>query len=69
VFTARLICTDADCTCELEAIAPRLIELETLSCDACGCALAIVGFADWAEPDPLPPAPAAALRAELPLAA
>jgi hypothetical protein len=48
VYVARLICSDADCAAEAASEAPTIRELESLICD-CGCALAIVGWADWVD--------------------
>ena len=45
VFSARLICSDEECTEEFEARAATVAELETLACE-CGCALEVIGWAD-----------------------
>jgi hypothetical protein len=50
MFTARLVCSDADCPDELTAEAATVAELEALAC-RCGCALEIVGWPDWADDD------------------
>jgi hypothetical protein len=50
MFTARLVCPDADCAEELIAEAETVAELDALACQ-CGCALEIVGWPDWADDD------------------
>ena len=48
VYVARLICSDVDCAAEAAAEARTVRELESLACD-CGCALTIIGWADWVD--------------------
>jgi hypothetical protein len=45
MYVARLACSDEACAEEALAEARTLEELDTLVCD-CGCALAVVGWAD-----------------------
>jgi hypothetical protein len=47
MYTARLVCSDAACAEEIDVETATLAELEALVCD-CGCALAVVGWADVA---------------------
>ena len=47
---ALLVCSDEDCTHELEAPG-TLAELEALACD-CGCTLEVLSFDEAADGDP-----------------
>jgi hypothetical protein len=66
MFLALLICSDDDCTYELETWG-TLEELDALACD-CGCALQVVALSDVELIEAEPPPPAAAYE-WLPLAA
>jgi len=61
MFIARLQCSDEACAEQTVAEAPTLAELETLSCERCGCGLAILAWPDWVEDEQ--PAPVIPLRA------
>lgn len=50
MFVARLICSDPGCDFAGEVEAATLAELEALACD-CGCALELVGWPDWVDPE------------------
>jgi hypothetical protein len=63
VYVARLICSDTECAVEAAAEARTIRELEALACD-CGCALAIIGWADWID-DPAEVVALPARRPEL----
>ena len=52
MYTAILVCSDAECADEITVETPTLAELETLICE-CGCALAVVGWPEVAAVEPL----------------
>lgn len=49
MFIARLQCSDPACAEESVAEAATLAELETLSCERCGCGLAVLAWPDFVE--------------------
>ena len=50
MFSARLICSDIDCTHDERVEAETMAELTALACE-CGCSLEIVGWPVFVEPE------------------
>ena len=50
MLLAKLICSDADCTEEIEIAVRHLVQLDGFSCDGCGHGFVLVSVSELAEP-------------------